>query len=150
MDDQSLFDPGFYDLSFDGIAERLWSLFVEPFDRSRRREYLVRRFVAYLNDLRNTGMSFEIWVDDSFTTTRVSPNDVDVVVFYNPNEYNLLSPEGRQRLDRLTDAATVRSGYDCDVYFVRNHRADLRSYWRGWFGFSRNEEPKGIPRIFIR
>jgi len=24
-----------------------------------------------------------------------------------------------------------------------------RSYWRGWFGFSRNEEPKGIIRLNI-
>jgi len=150
MDDQSLFDPGFHDLPFDGIAKRLWSLFVEPFDRSRRREYLVRRLVAYLSDLRDTGMSFEIWVDGSFTTTKASPNDVDVVVFYSHNEYNSLSSAGKQLFDRLTDAAIVRSGYDCDVYFVRNHSIDMRSYWRGWFGFSRNEEPKGIPRIFIQ
>jgi len=23
------------------------------------------------------------------------------------------------------------------------------SYWRGWFGFDKNDKPKGIPRLYI-
>jgi hypothetical protein len=49
----------------------------------------------------------------------------------------------------LLDKPSSKSRFGCDVYFAPSDDSALRSYWRGWFGFDRDENPKGLARITV-
>jgi hypothetical protein len=38
----------------------------------------------------------------------------------------------------------IQLNYLTDVRYAGNDDEELRSYWRGWYGFSRDEKPKGF------
>jgi hypothetical protein len=42
----------------------------------------------------------------------------------------------------------ARTKYQCDAYIVEN-TIELRSYWRGWFCFDRQERAKGIIQVML-
>lgn len=125
----------------------LHSLFVAPFDPSKQREYLVSRLLAFMDALDGIGIKYEIWLNGSFVTEKVAPDDIDVAIFADRNEVNALAADDQRRLFALMDNAQARVRYGCDVYFIPRDDEKNRSYWRGWFGFTRAEEPKGIPLI---
>ncbi|GFD78135.1 hypothetical protein KUL118_09970 [Tenacibaculum sp. KUL118] len=145
MEYEPLFQAGFKDIQ----ETELRKVFVEPFDESERREYLVTRFEALLDRFKETGISSEVWVDGSFSTKKPEPGDIDMIFFVDGQEANNLPEEKKRILEELNDRNTSSIRYNCDVFIVPNHDLNMRSYWRGWFGFSRNEKPKGIIRISI-
>lgn len=62
---------------------------------------------------------------------------------------NGLSVDKKLILDELfIDQKTTKLRYECDAYFILDNIND-KSYWRGLFGFDRNEKPKGIARIMV-
>ena len=87
---------------------------------------------------------FEVWLDGSFCTEKVNPNDIDLVVFADPTELNGLDPATQSHLSGLLDRANARRQFGCDVLFAQSNDMNMRSYWRGWYGFDRSEQPKGI------
>ena len=140
-----LFPPGFHDVE-DG---KLDALFVEPFPDPSVRKELVENLRSFLIAIKATGIRAEVWLDGSFTTKKPDPADIDAVIFYDPTEVQGLVLQHQTTLDELADTNKSKLKYKCDVYFVPNNRLEHRSYWRGWFCFTRTEEPKGIARIFI-
>jgi len=65
------------------------------------------------------------------------------------DEVNKLPLEKQLILKELfEDQKTTKLRYECDAYFVIDNMND-KSYWRGLFGFDRNEKPKGIARIKV-
>lgn len=128
---------------------QLESQFVVPFNGSATRPTLVAGLRTYLNALRRAGVNFEVWLDGSFTTHKVDPNDVDLVVFADPDELNRLSPTLQTYLRGLFDRASAKRQFGCDVLFSPSNDLNMRSYWRGWYGFDRLEHPKGIACLAI-
>jgi hypothetical protein len=124
-------------------------IFIEPFVIKDRREYLINRFKVLIERFKETGLNAEVWIDGSFATTKPEPNDIDVIFFIDGNKANMLSSDKKNILIELNNRTYSQIRYKCDVFIVPNDDQNLRSYWRGWFGFSRNEVPKGIVRIFI-
>lgn len=145
MEYKPLYQAGFKDIE---LCE-LRNVFVEPFENPSRREYLLTRFEALLDRFRETGISSEVWIDGSFSTEKPEPGDIDMIFFIDANEANLLEPEKKRILLELNDRKASSIRYNCDVFIVTNQDYNMRSYWRGWFGFSRSEEPKGIIRLSI-
>jgi len=90
-----------------------------------------------------------VWLDGSFSTEKIDPNDVDLVVFADPVEINKLPPSLQTYLRGLFDRATSKRQYGCDVLFAPSSDTTMRSYWRGWYGFDRLEQPKGIARLAV-
>jgi hypothetical protein len=111
---------------------------------------IVERFLIFLSIVQDIGIKCEVWIDGSFVTQKPEPADIDVAVFADPNDVNNLSI-GKQNLLMMLfgNNNETKLRYKCDVYFLLNDNTDLRSYWRGWFGFSREEKPKGIARLTI-
>lgn len=105
--------------------------------------------MALIDRFKETGISSEVWVDGSFATKKPEPGDIDMIFFVDVNEANRLDAEKQAILKELNDRKISQIRYKCDVFIVPNQNADIRSYWRGWFGFSRNEEPKGIVRLSL-
>ncbi|MBI5190351.1 MAG: hypothetical protein HZA22_06725 [Nitrospirae bacterium] len=141
-----LLTPGFHDIPTDDLEQ----VFVAPFPDPTHRSYLVERLKVLLSIVNDVGIAFEIWIDGSFTTEKPQPSDIDIAFFFDPQEVNDLP---KDKLDILMDVFSnptqTKYRYKCDVYFVPNNAINDRSYWRGWFGFSRNEQPKGIARIIL-
>lgn len=140
-----LLPPGLHPLN----EAQLEAYFVDPFNGSTTRRRLVTGLRAYLNALRRAGVNFEIWLDGSFTTQKVDPNDVDLVVFADPGELNSLPPASQTFLRGLFDRTSAKRQFGCDVLFAPSSDMSLRSYWRGWYGFDRLEQPKGIARLAV-
>lgn len=146
MSELPILSPGLHDIREDELRNH----FLSSFPGSKTRESLISGFHKYLSQLRRFGVSFEIWLDGSFTTNKENPNDIDLVVFGSESELNVLSPNQQLNLrPLLLDRATIRSRYGLDVLFAVSEDQNLRSYWRGWYGFDRDENPKGIARLVI-
>jgi hypothetical protein len=145
MEYRPLYQAGFKDINESDLK----SVFVEPFENPERREYLLSRFSALLDRFKEVGISSEVWIDGSFSTEKPEPGDIDMIFFIKGEEANRLPQERQRILMELNDRNTSSIRYNCDVFIIPNQDFTARSYWRGWFGFSRNEEPKGIIRLAI-
>jgi hypothetical protein len=141
---EPLYQPGFHDFTI----EELDNLFVNNFDPLDRRKYLADRFRDYLEKFSELGINAEIWVDGSFSTWKPDPNDIDILIVFDPDEVNVVPDEKIPLLKELFDRDLCKIRYSIDVLLCQNTDIDGRSYWRGWFGFSREETPKGIPRFY--
>jgi hypothetical protein len=145
MEYKPLHPAGFKDISEGELRD----VFVMPFEEPARREYLMTRFEALLEKFKETGISSEVWIDGSYSTEKPEPGDIDMIFFIDGVEANSLDANKKRILAELNDRKTSSIRYNCDVFIVPNHDVNGRSYWRGWFGFSREEESKGIIRLSI-
>ena len=122
--------------------------FVVSLPNNDRRRNIMKRFAAFLSVLSPLGVVTEIWIDGSFVTAKETPDDIDVVVFFSESSVNDLDAVKQSRLRYLganPEASKIR--FMTDVRFAPDSDQGLRSYWRGWFGYNRNEEPKGFIRL---
>jgi hypothetical protein len=145
MEDKPLLEPGLHDFEMSDIGNH----FLQRFPNSRTRRPLIEglnAFVAYLLDV---GAPIELWIDGSFTTHKTDPNDIDLVIFSPASIINSLPQEKQQLFQALIDRPTVKHNFGCDVLFCPAEDQNMRSYWRGWYGFDRNEQPKGIARVMV-
>jgi hypothetical protein len=145
MADTPLLPPGIHDVE----PGELDNHFLSEFDSSQTRQALIEGFRRYIKALKDYAIRFEIWLDGSFVTSKVDPNDIDLVVFALATELNALPPEEQNRLRGLFDRASCRKVFGCDVLFSVAEDENLRSYWRGWYGYDRDEKPKGIARVTL-
>lgn len=149
MSEKKEFSPllaaGLHDMSLESIQ----TLCVEPFN-SPRREMLFDNFSTFASIIRGLGARGYFWLDGSFLTEKHSPDDIDLVVELDLATLCLLPVEVHHRIQATVNDAKAR--YLCDAYTVTtspNHDSD-RAYWRGLFGFFRDERtPKGIARVPI-
>jgi hypothetical protein len=128
----------------------LTAVFVDPFPDSERRPYLLMRFQLLLDQLVELGIAFEVWIDGSFSTLKQDPDDIDLAVFFNPDQVDSLDSNKKQVLNDIFGSGNrqvTKLRYGCDAYFVEDNNPAMRSYWRGWFGFDRSESAKGIARM---
>lgn len=145
MEHKPLLDPGLHDFELDEI----WNHFLKDFPNSKTRKLLIDGLNAYISHLSNIVTPIELWIDGSFTTSKEDPNDIDLVIFYPSSVVNSLPPEKQQLLKTLTDRNIAKTAFGCDVLFCPTEDQSQRSYWRGWYGFDRNEQPKGIARVTV-
>lgn len=143
MEFQPLFPAGFFDITLEQLDE----FFVLPFENNTRRQYLTERFKIFIEKFLEIGIPSEIWIDGSYSTHKPEPGDIDIVFFYNPVDANILNLEKKALIKELFDRNLSKIRYGCEVFFIPSDNHNLRSYWRGWFGFCREEKPKGIARI---
>lgn len=143
--EEPLLEPGLHDFQLSEIGNH----FLKEFSRSNTRERLIVELEQYTMLISSLLKSVELWLDGSFTTTKLDPNDIDLVVFINEEEANSLPTEKQRQLRGLLDNPTVKSRFGLDVYPCIMGDEQYRSYWRGWFGYDRNEKPKGIARVMV-
>lgn len=91
----------------------------------------------------------DVWVDGSFLTKKIEPDDVDVVVVI---QHGPQTPAQNAILERVATKKFV-SPQQCDSYVNveypkahPNHSIGefMRAYWMKQFGFSRGQDIKGI------
>lgn len=140
-----LFPPGLHSVD----EAELETHFMRAFVTSKTRPALILGLRAFLTSLKRTGVAFEVWLDGSFSTDKLDPNDVDLVVFAEANDLERLSPASQQHLSALFDRESSKVKFGCDVLFAIAGDINARSYWRGWYGFDRQERPKGIAQVLL-
>lgn len=128
--------------------------FVEAFPLSQTRSMIFESLIEFLKEILNAGTPDEIWIDGSYATNKVNPNDADLVIFLDYPQYTRLFPE----MDNLRQKFYPQ----LDIYFAYgigkanqtllspadyNTVVNQRNYWKGQFGFDRKDTPKGIIRI---
>ena len=145
MEYPALLAAGMHNMTLSDLK----SVFVDPFENIERRAVLLDRFEAFVSCLNDVPIKMEVWIDGSFATTKDYPGDIDLVVIFDKDEVNSL-PQDKQNILRelFGDQKTTKLRYECDAYFIFNNMDD-KSYWRGLFGFDREENPKGIARIMM-
>lgn len=130
--------------------------FVDGFPTTQRRNELFIQLMSFLSDLVKIDCFPEAFVDGSYVTNKVNPNDIDIVVFLHYS--TVISPTVQAKINQL------KTLYDpfLDIYFavaVCDENKSMinpasygsiinqRNYWRGQFGFDREDLPKGIVLI---
>jgi hypothetical protein len=145
MEYPALLEAGMHNMTLADLK----CVFVDPFENLERRKRLLERFEAFINRLKEIQINMEVWIDGSFATQKENPGDIDLVVVCSQDDVNNLPNEKKLILNELFgDQKSTKLRYECDAYFIINDMHD-KSYWRGLFGFDRNETPKGIARIMV-
>lgn len=140
-----LLEPGLHDFAIEEIGNH----FLLDFPTSKTRKTLIEGLKAFIAHLADVGAPIELWIDGSFTTKKTDPNDIDLVIFSPAEILNKLPDDKKALFHALTDRPSIKKNFGCDVLFCPAENSDMRSYWRGWYGFDRNEQPKGIVRLMV-
>src|SRR5437867_1549786 len=121
FDEDGFLPEGVHECSLDELHQRFGR-----FQRTDRRSSLFAKLLAYIQELRSTGMVAGLVVDGSFVTSKAEPNDIDLVLILRadhdfsadlrPFEYNVLS---RRR---------VLKRYAFDVLVARENSPELLEY----------------------
>lgn len=135
-----------------------WQLdreFYEPFkkwnENAERRKYLCSRLSAFIGELRKFDLYMEVWVDGSFTTAKLDPEDIDVAVFVHSNDLENLSPNRQKFFERLTiHREIIRAQYDVDVYLgFLDEPKDVKTYTDTFSKGHYQEKQKGFYKITL-
>ena len=68
-------------------------MFVDDFPTSQRRKIIVEKLWDFAKEIFDVGVPCEFWVDGSFVTTKINPNDADLVLFLQIPNMNVLGPQ---------------------------------------------------------
>lgn len=146
LKDDGYLEAGIHDYSLDMVE----SQFVIEFPHSKRRRQIFDNLLKFTSKLKSLVGVKEIWIDGSFCSDKVEPNDVDIVCFLDNADIHV-PPEQfdheLHELHRKGQSMSVDSYYA--VYIADNPQPNIkdinkRNYWRGQFGFDRSDTPKGI------
>jgi len=133
------------DLTMDDFEE----FFLLNFKTSKSRAIVFETFKRYISDLCNeVSKEFTLWINGSFVTNKINPNDIDLVILLDYIVYekkeNLIERKfrkyGQENMYKGVDAYFVRS-------YPRNHerfwatKYDL-VYWGNWFSKTKKNRKK--------
>lgn len=142
--------PGIHSYTVENFEKQ----FIEEFPSSNTRKQLYSNFKEWLEKLTEIQQPDRIWLDGSYLTRKINPNDIDLVVFFRPE--NIGSKEKAAKISNLVN--NVSRQYDCDAYLCldvehinsNNMNPQLQQdsimikYWMGQFTFDRKRNPKGL------
>lgn len=130
--------------------ESFWALAVEPFPNSARRSMLYTNLQVYLSKLADTGIKARVWLDGSYLTQKPEPDDIDLVVVFDGDSANALTPEAQRLLLVLLDMNIMDSRFKLHVFAVQSTNETGQDYWLHLFGTLRDEvTPKGIAELRV-
>lgn len=138
-------EPGLHRIDFSEFEE----FFVNGFDTSQTRKAIYESFIAWLQDAVSKYKILEIWIDGSFVTQKINPNDVDLVVYVHAQDFievanNWSSIRNKPLIDAYYALAICEESEKIVPPKDYNTWVNQRNYWRGQFGYDRNDTPKGF------
>jgi len=133
--------------------------FVNKFPESQTRKDIFMGYIGFISKLKQFGISCEQWIDGSFVTSKIDPNDIDFVSIIDKYVLDSLPKLAKQELKEMFNPTIAKTKYKCDAYllikvphsssYYNSNYIPYKAYWRGHFGFDRFEQPKGILKIQI-
>ncbi|MGH6847122.1 MAG: DUF6932 family protein [Methylocella sp.] len=147
-----LFPLGFHHLSMADL-ERVC---VEFFPLSKTRRPIMDGLTEFMQRIVDAKVPGEMWANGSFLTEKIDPKDVDIIVRVNGTIYDNGTAEQRGAIDWAI--ANQKTTLNCDSYVLMEYPAThplhvegkwWYSYWHKQWGFSREDDPKGIVVISL-
>jgi len=149
FDNNGNLPAGFITPKLDEFKEH----FVDNFRDSTTRQKIFNGYIRYNSKLDVIKVATIQWVNGSYTTSKVNPEDIDFVTHIDAIELDE-SEEIKEIFSKLTDKSRAKSECICDVYFIavyppeitelyENTKEDIE-YWSKWFAHDRENNPKGI------
>lgn len=147
-----LLAAGFTTLSLDDVR----GMCVDAFPLSTTRNTIMDGLTQVITRLQAANIDAEVWLDGSFMTSKIDPDDVDIVVPFPAQFYDSGTPEQRKALEWVH--TNLKGAYYCDSYvfaeFPAGHALHTftlgrRNYWAKFFGEARSGKPKGIAVVRI-
>jgi hypothetical protein len=103
-----------------------------------------------ITPISSTGLKCNLWIDGSFLTKKIEPNDVDLAIEYDFSlNSNIVAQNIIVNMTNNPSKNSFQQATLLDVYCFDTNDAKFRPYWLGQFGFSRETTPKGILLIKI-
>ncbi|WP_048177792.1 DUF6932 family protein [Methanosarcina sp. MTP4] len=128
--------------------------FVNGFPESVTREKIFDGYIRYCSLLIPLNIATLQWVNGSYTTHKIDPNDIDFVTHISGIELDESYEEIKEDFNKIIDKEWAKSECKCDVYFIIIYPPELSElyedmiknieYWSKWFTHDRKNNPKGI------
>lgn len=143
----SLFPLGFHPKTM----EELEQICVQGFSLSTSRAAILAGLKTFVEHLQTAGITGELWLDGSFLTEKINPKDVDVVLKTQASLYNAGTADQKAAIDWVI--ANQKLTLKCDSYHLFEYPVGdplheegkwWYAYWLKQWGFSREDDPKGI------
>jgi len=123
------------------------TLCVTAFGNNEQRRKIFNLFSDLLNKVLSLGLDWVIWINGSFVTEKTEPGDIDVLfVPADQKAVNSLEQDEKRLLMELfSDRGRTKKRYLTDAIFAPEVTVDPNQhmYWRGVFGFDREDRPRG-------
>ncbi|NMC73975.1 MAG: hypothetical protein GYA56_06415 [Geobacteraceae bacterium] len=129
-------------------------LLVDGFPESVTRKGIYSGYLRYLNDFSIAVCpEWTQWLNGSFTTAKIDPQDIDVVNFVDfryitPRIERFLTPNHGKNVHYPVDGYLVQLFPQNDERFLKITCKRLQ-YWRKWFGNDRLDNKKGIMQVKV-
>jgi len=135
-------------------VEEFEKRFINDFDDSITREAIFNGYIKYCKNLVPLDIGIIQWLNGSFTTNKINPNDIDFVTQLDGIKVDKQAVEIEDKLNELFNKEKAKSECMCDVYFyfkypeefsdLYEHYKKWKRYWLKQFGHDRNNDAKGI------
>jgi hypothetical protein len=142
-----LLSAGFHHLG----VRALRTLCVASFPLSSTRAPIMAGLEEVRRHLISVDLRGQLWIDGSFMTQKIDPDDVDVVLHINADEYNNGNTETRAAIEWVNSNLEASHRVHSFVLFryPKNNPMHASSvwdnaYWIKQFGFSRADSHKGM------
>ena len=127
--------------------------FIINFKESSTRPVIFKGYLRYCDKLVSLNIATKQWINGSFITDKVNPNDIDFVTHIDALKVDENS-EIQTKILEICNPVETKKEFLCDVYFILlypqhipelyQHTINRINYWRKWFGHDRKMNPKGI------
>jgi hypothetical protein len=137
-------------------VQQVRDICVTKFPSSKNRPAIMDNLEHIIDSLSRVSVVADIWVDGSFLTEKIEPEDSDIVVCIQHHVYENGTAHQRDAIDWIN--SNLKKTLLCDSYLHVEYPAGhplhttgewMRAYWIKQFGFSRGEEFKGMALIKI-
>lgn len=149
-----LLPPGLHPMTLADIHGRC----VTAFEMSKSRGPIMAGLEAVVGRMERAGLPLDLWVDGSFMTQKIDPDDVDLVAVISQPVLEGFTPEQHDVM-LWFEEDEVGLAHRCHGHIVvtypRSHPLypigeKLRKYWLDAFGRAWvNKEPKGIATLRV-
>lgn len=78
FDTKGTLTAGFHDCTY----EEFYEAFVSAFPSSQRRESIANALLDFSAEVFAVGTPIEFWIDGSYATNKMNPNDADIILFF--------------------------------------------------------------------
>lgn len=121
--------------------------------KSSKRKEIMNEYKKHLTELKNTSYFIDHWIDGSYISAKINPNDIDTLTEFDGFEID--KNKDRETIDNLIKFSKENTNYLCHslkVYYYPpydefNYKKYINTKIRiliNLFGHDRNGIPKGI------
>jgi hypothetical protein len=144
--------PGGHAATVDEIELAL----VDAFPASKTRRPLFEQWRNVVAAIERILPIQEHWMDGSYVTAKLDPNDIDIVTYLDHQDFDGLDDVAKTLLAGLVSNKVSQALHGCDSYWVvaypeghplRAAYEQSRSYWEHWLGTDRTGNPKGYVEL---